>query len=72
MEGVYSSRKIEQLCRNHIQFILLLDGHEPPDHCTIARFRSGAATGKAIEGLFWQYVNCKQIKEQSIHRPSSI
>ena len=57
MEGVYSSRKIEQLCRNHIQFILLLDGHEPPDHCTIARFRSGAATGKAIEGLFWQYVN---------------
>ncbi len=57
MEGVYSSRKIEQLCRNHIQFILLLDGHEPPDHCTIARFRSGATTGKAIEGLFWQYVN---------------
>ena len=57
MEGVYSSRKIEQLCRNHIQFILLLDGHEPPDHCTIARFRSGAGTGKAIEGLFWQYVN---------------
>jgi len=57
IEGVYSSRKIEQLCRNHIQFILLLDGHEPPDHCTIARFRSGKATGKAIEGLFWQYVN---------------
>ena len=57
MEGVYSSRKIEQLCRNHIQFILLLDGHEAPDHCTIARFRSGEATGKAIEGLFWQYVN---------------
>ena len=26
MEGVYSSRKMEQLCRNHIQFILLLDG----------------------------------------------
>lgn len=57
MEGVYSSRKIEQLCRNHIQFILILDGHEAPDHCTIARFRSGKDTGKAIEGLFWQYVN---------------
>ena len=56
IEGVYSSRKIENLCRNHIQFILLLDGHKAPDHCTIARFRSGAATGKAIEGLFWQYV----------------
>ena len=57
MEGVYSSRKIEQLCRNHIQYILILDGHEAPDHSTIARFRSGKATGKAIEGLFWQYVN---------------
>ena len=56
MEGVYSSRKIEQLCRNHIQFILILDGHAAPDHCTIARFRSGKETGKAIEGLFRQYV----------------
>ena len=55
MLGVYSSRKIEQLCRNHIQFILILDGHAPPDHCTIARFRSGEATGKAIENLFRQY-----------------
>ncbi len=57
IEGVHSSRKIEQQCQNHIQFILLLDGHESPDHCTIARFRSGKATGKVIEGLFWQYVN---------------
>ncbi len=57
IEGVYSSRKIEQLCRNHIQFILILDGHEAPDHCTIARFRSGKATEQAIEGLFWQYAN---------------
>ena len=56
MLGVYSSRKIEQLCRNHIQFLLILDGHAPPDHCTIARFRSGRATGKAIENLFRQYV----------------
>ena len=55
MLGVYTSRKIEQLCRNHIQFILILDGHEPPDHTTIARFRSGKATGAAIEGLFQQY-----------------
>ena len=33
VEGVYSSRKIERLCRNHIQFILILDGHAAPDHC---------------------------------------
>ena len=50
MEGVYSSRKIEQLCRNHIQFILLLDGHEAPDHCTIARFRSGRRPEKPLRG----------------------
>ena len=56
MEGVYSSRKIERLCRNHIQFILILDGHAAPDHCAIARFRSGKKTGKALEGLFRQYV----------------
>ncbi|MBQ3078999.1 MAG: transposase, partial [Clostridia bacterium] len=54
--GVYTSRKIEQLCRNHIQFILILDGHEAPDHTTIARFRSGKATSAAIEDLFQQYI----------------
>lgn len=55
MKGVYSSRKIEELCRENIQFILLLDGHEAPDHCTIARFRSGSDTAPAIEELFYQY-----------------
>lgn len=55
--GVFSTRKIEALCRNHVQFLLILDGQEPPDHTTISRFRSGKATGKAIEDLFWQYEN---------------
>lgn len=55
MKGVYSSRKIEELCRENIQFILLLDGHEAPDHCTIARFRSGEDTAPVIEDLFYQY-----------------
>lgn len=53
--GVYSTRKIEELCRNHVQFLLILDGREAPDHTTIARFRSGKLTGKAITGLFNQY-----------------
>jgi transposase len=53
--GVYSTRKIEGLCRNHVQFLLILDGHEPPDHTTIARVRSGKATGKAIRNLYAQY-----------------
>ena len=29
------------------------------DHCTIARFRSGKETGKAIENLFRQYIKLK-------------
>lgn len=55
--GVYSTRKIEELCRNHVQFILILDGREAPDHTTISRFRSGKATGAAIARLYAQYVN---------------
>ena len=31
MKGIYSSRKIEELCRENIQFILILDGHKPPE-----------------------------------------
>lgn len=53
--GTYSTRKIEQLCRNHVQFLLILDGHEPPDHTTIARLRGGKTTGAAIQHLFEQY-----------------
>lgn len=53
--NVYSTRKIEELCRNHVQFLLILDGKDAPDHSTLSRFRSGKATGKAIENLFAQY-----------------
>lgn len=55
LKGVYSSRKIEELCRENLQFIWLLDGQRVPDHCAIARFRSGKTTQRAIEGLFYQY-----------------
>lgn len=55
LKGVYSSRKIEELCRENVQFIWLLDDQRFPDHCAIARFRSGKTTQRAIEGLFYQY-----------------
>ena len=55
MKGVYSSRKIEELCRENIQFIWLLEDQRYPDHCAIARFRSGKRTQGAIEHLFYQY-----------------
>ncbi|MEG1446053.1 MAG: transposase, partial [Ruthenibacterium sp.] len=55
LKGVYSSRKIEELCRENVQFIWLLGSQRFPDHCAIARFRSGKTTQQAIEGLFYQY-----------------
>ena len=65
--GVYSSRKIEMLCRNHVQFLLILDGQEPPDHTTIARFRSGKRTGEAIKHLFEQQVNWLEKQKETDH-----
>ncbi|MEG1842963.1 MAG: transposase, partial [Clostridia bacterium] len=65
--GVHSTRKIEALCRNHVQFLLILDGQEPPDHTTISRFRSGKATGKAIEHLFEQYTKRLEAMGETDH-----
>ena len=55
LKGEYSSRKIEELCKENVQFIMLLDGQKAPDHCTIARFRSSEALSEAIADLFYQY-----------------
>lgn len=38
--GIYSSREIERACRENVNFMYLLEGQNPPDHNTIARFRS--------------------------------
>jgi transposase len=40
MNRFYSSRKIETACKRDINFMYLLEGAHPPDHATIARFRS--------------------------------
>ena len=40
MHGKYSSREIEDLCRNDIRFMWLLGGEAAPDHATIARFQN--------------------------------
>ena len=40
MNGLYSSRDIENACRRDINFMYLLDGASAPDHSTFARFRS--------------------------------
>ena len=55
MKGVYSSRKIEELCRENLVFQWLLEDQNVPDHCTIARFRSNPKLQGAFEDLFFQY-----------------
>ena len=37
-KGIYSSRDIEEACRENTRFMYLLAGKPAPDHTTIARF----------------------------------
>jgi transposase len=55
MNGIYSSRAIEKACRRDINFMWLLEGQSPPDHNTIARFRTQRLAG-VVEDLFSQLV----------------
>ena len=41
------SREVEAACRENTKFMYLLDGHKPPDHNTLARFRSRVQIGRA-------------------------
>jgi len=54
INGAFSSRKIEQLCKRDIYFWWLLDGFPKPDHCTISRFRK--KMGVQIERVFYDVV----------------
>ena len=53
MRNIRSTRKIEQACRENINFMYLLEGGEAPDHNTISRFRR-YCMGDAAEGLMHQ------------------
>jgi transposase len=56
--GQRSSRRIEALCTDHVAFRVVCGG-DPPDHCTIARFR--AVHEDAFAALFTQVlVLCAQ------------
>ena len=55
MNGIYSSRKLEQACRRDINFLYLLGREKGPDHATIARFRSDRLT-QVVDDLFNQLV----------------
>lgn len=53
MQGVYSSRRIEECCRYDVRYRWLLEGCEAPDHSTISRFR-GEVLPEVAEELFRQ------------------
>ncbi len=55
MQGIYSSRGIEEVCRTDIQFMWLLQYHKAPDHTTISRFLENNMSGCA-EDLFYQLI----------------
>ena len=56
MNGVYSSRKLEESANNDIRYMWLLGGKRAPDHSTIARFRAERLP-LALDALFGQLVN---------------
>jgi len=66
MNGIYSSRKLEQACRKNIDFMWLLEGEKVPDHNTFARFRTGRLKD-AVEDLFYQYVRLLEAKGETDH-----
>ncbi len=55
MNGIYSSRALEQACRRDVNFMYLLGRSSSPDHATIARFRSERLPS-VMDDLFSQLV----------------
>ena len=55
MQGIFSSRTIEEACKTDIRFMWLLQYEPAPDHTTTARFLEKNMNGCA-EGLFYQLV----------------
>lgn len=62
MNGIFSSRKIAEVCQRDINFMYLLEGKRAPDHATIARFCSVHAT-HCIKDIFVQMD--KQLEDYS-------
>jgi transposase len=64
--GIYSTRKLEEVCRKRVDFMWLLQGEPVPDYSTFARFRTGR-TGGAVENLFYQLVRRLEAMEETEH-----
>ena len=55
LNGIYSSRDIEHVCKTDIRFMWLLQGQSAPDHSTFARFQNERLV-EVIEDLFYQFI----------------
>ena len=55
MNGIFSSRRIEEACKTDIRFMWLLNGEPTPSDSTITRFQRGHLA-EVIEDLFYQFV----------------
>ena len=64
--GIYSSRKLEEVCRYRVDFMWLLEEENVPDHATFARFRTGRCAS-AVEDLFYQYVRLLETQGETDH-----
>ena len=56
MNRIYSSRDIERACKRDIHFMYLLEDSLPPDHSTIARFRTlhlNPCIKKIMKEMMW-------------------
>lgn len=56
MNRCFSSRDIERLCQRDIHFLWLLQGHKPPSHNSINRFRKDRLINGVVENLFDQFI----------------
>ena len=53
-QNIYSSRKIEKVCKRDINFRWLFQVYKAPHHTTISRFRKEYLLNEVIEDLFYQ------------------
>ena len=56
MRRMIHTREVEAACRENMKFMYLLEGHKPPDHNTLARFRSRVLRSEVGEDLERQVV----------------
>ena len=61
MKGVYSTRALEEACRNDIRFMYLLGDKKIPDHSRFASFIQKRLNDNVAENLFYQFI--KQLQE---------